>query len=939
MFMKAILHNKEDDLHFLLKCLVEELEDSLLLKKEDKSEEKKPLDDFEEADKKAKKAKKADNEVVEEENEKFRSYLVNTLGEKLTEKDIKAHNKMYNGFQNWVLGNQAAQRTIDALQGTKKTRGKINLQEEQIKQLKKVGVFRGREKNRKGGKLSDVIRPLEEGQYRPATEKEIKDAEKNLKVLKDMLKEANEKKKAPQKQYKDMLDKLKAGKDFYMKNGLGETIKLKNADVKRAIEQREQILFPPPKKVSYEEALETTDKDLLGKLKELLDDKDIKRALGEMVEISQRNIGLEADDAKKPMTPKQREAYEKEKGKEAINQAFIEDRPRGKEKSVKGSKQLEMYLRVIGLIETELAKLKRQAKPTTQKKIDALENKISDLETLFTSFRKKKNELGTSSNTEEDKAYRPNENTKTYYNRLQKALEKFKDNLKTTKKPEDRAISARKLFNTKELKNIETVMSVLDIIDNKEVAIDKLQVLREREGKLRELVESHKTPEVGTKYPTRKVAREANQKQKDYNKHIKELETTMMQIKDLAESKRTKEGRLPTREADPKNPPAKPSKQVKPMDDKKYREALSPNRLKKQDFEAYRRYDIDRNKKITVRTTPFDEGATYAKDIADAITKIRELLSTEIDGKTIEEELRSSLNYKKTDISREGKEKRKKLRDFIAGKKKKLQGKRKGKEQMKSTLSKTLVRQITYIEEDMSDSLMDFLSRFFPNTTLKAELPNLIYIALPQKTPEEIYERKEKYFEKVNEKRMTEGKEKIEFSFKLGEKPKSTNKNLIKGEVRNYLKILPTLVEKGNLAKPTGEALEEIRENHIQIGNMMEDFVAELTKETNAKEKKERLDLKAEKKSLDGVLAVLFKESQKLNEMFKVYENDIDDLLKVFKAIEEFVENYTKQRDEYIKIVEKIQAIRPQTYNKVKWSEIVEKPLPRRKTSVAGAKR
>ena len=163
MFMKAILHNKEDDLHFLLKCLVEELEDSLLLKKEDKSEEKKPLDDFEEADKKAKKAKKADNEVVEEENEKFRSYLVNTLGEKLTEKDIKAHNKMYNGFQNWVLGNQAAQRTIDALQGTKKTRGKINLQEEQIKQLKKVGVFRGREKNRKGKKLSDVIRPLEEG--------------------------------------------------------------------------------------------------------------------------------------------------------------------------------------------------------------------------------------------------------------------------------------------------------------------------------------------------------------------------------------------------------------------------------------------------------------------------------------------------------------------------------------------------------------------------------------------------------------------------------------------------------------------------------------------------------------------------------------------------------------------------------------------------------
>lgn len=917
MFMKAILHNKEDDLHFLLKCLVEELEDGFLLKKEDKSEEKKPLDEFEEADKKAKKAKKADDEVVEEENKKFRSYLVNTLGEKLTEADIKSHNKMYNGFQNWVLGNQSAQRTIDSLEGTETTKGRIELVENQIKQMKKVGVFRGREKDRKGEKLSDVIRPLKEGQYRPATEKEINDAEKKLKALKDMLKEAKKKQKAPEKQYKDMLDKLKAGKDFYMKNGLGETIKLKNADVKRAIEQREQILFPPPKKVSYEEALETTDKALLGKLKELLDDKDIKRALGEMVEISQRNIPLEADDAKQ----------------QAITQAFIEDRPRGGEKSVKGNKQLEMYLRVLGLIEKELAKLKRQAKPTTQKKINALEEKISDLETLFESFDKKKNQLGISSSAKEDATYRPKKDTKTYYTRLQKALKNFKATLKSKKKPEDRAISARKLFNTKELKNIETVMSVLDIINNKEIAIDKLQVLREREGKLKELIESHKTPEVGTKYPTRKIAREANQKQKDYNKHIKELETTMVQIKDLEQSKRTKEGKLPTREADPENLPTKPSKQVKPMDDKKYREALSPNRLKKQDFEAYRRYDIDKNKKITVRTTPFSETATYAKDIADAITKIRELLSTEIDGKTIEEELRSSFNYNKTDISREGKEKRKKLREFIAGKKKELQGKRKGKEQMKSTLSKTLIRQITYIEEDMSDSLMEALSQLFPNTTLKAELPNLTYLALSQKTPEEIKERKVKYFEKVNENRMKEGKEKIEYSLKLGEKPKLTEKNQIKGEVRKYLKILPTLVEKGNLAKPTGEALAEIRESHIQIHKRLTDLMVEVATETNAKKRKETLELKEAKE------LVLERELMRLQGIFKTYENDIDDLLKVFKAIEEFVENYTKQRDEYIKIVEKIQAIRPQTYNKQKWSEIVEKPLPRRKTSVAGAKR
>lgn len=43
MFMKAILHNKEDDLHFLLKCLVEELEDKAIIKA-DEDEDKNYLD-------------------------------------------------------------------------------------------------------------------------------------------------------------------------------------------------------------------------------------------------------------------------------------------------------------------------------------------------------------------------------------------------------------------------------------------------------------------------------------------------------------------------------------------------------------------------------------------------------------------------------------------------------------------------------------------------------------------------------------------------------------------------------------------------------------------------------------------------------------------------------------------------------------------------------
>ena len=35
MFVKAILHNKEDDLHFLLKCLIEEVREDSILKAKD----------------------------------------------------------------------------------------------------------------------------------------------------------------------------------------------------------------------------------------------------------------------------------------------------------------------------------------------------------------------------------------------------------------------------------------------------------------------------------------------------------------------------------------------------------------------------------------------------------------------------------------------------------------------------------------------------------------------------------------------------------------------------------------------------------------------------------------------------------------------------------------------------------------------------------------
>ena len=50
MFMKAILHNKEDDLHFLLKCLIEEVENQHTIRKADGEDDEFYLDDKTRAD-------------------------------------------------------------------------------------------------------------------------------------------------------------------------------------------------------------------------------------------------------------------------------------------------------------------------------------------------------------------------------------------------------------------------------------------------------------------------------------------------------------------------------------------------------------------------------------------------------------------------------------------------------------------------------------------------------------------------------------------------------------------------------------------------------------------------------------------------------------------------------------------------------------------------
>jgi len=183
MFMKAILHNKEDDLHFLLKCLVDEIDEGLFLKKKDEKTtiqkikesikelktEKKVLNsslknaegkektqiqnkidklessinsakeslEFAQADEKEEAARKRDEETAAQTEEELTSYIKNTMGDKVADKDeeskmVEAYNKMYGGFLNYVKDRFTDKEVIERYEGTDEQKGRIQLLQDEL---------------------------------------------------------------------------------------------------------------------------------------------------------------------------------------------------------------------------------------------------------------------------------------------------------------------------------------------------------------------------------------------------------------------------------------------------------------------------------------------------------------------------------------------------------------------------------------------------------------------------------------------------------------------------------------------------------------------------------------------------------------------------------------------------------------------------------------
>jgi len=899
--MKAILHNKEDDLHFLLKCLVDEIDDSLLLKQ----------DDFEEADKKLEAAREKDAEVAEQTEKEVDRYVKNTMGEEVADKNqqskmVEAYNKMYSSFLNYVKDRFTDKEVIERYEGTDETKGRIQLLQDEID---------GKTPLREGARKTPLTDAQKENYKRQieGMKQEVANAKKNI----------ADKKKREEKALKDIRD----GKDLVIDLGSGSQFKpltIPNRDVLTALNEYKKTAklkteaklsslqrmgekdeYVRPQKATLLEGLDAVASSPTKKLRELLGDEKVKRALSSSVEI----------------------------GEKGIVGAFTELRGDGKKKPRIPTIQLNAYDRALGLIQTELKKLnKLQTKTTTKNKIEELEKKINDLQTLYYTYRKARNDIREDKG---DTSVTPMKTTKSYYSRLKKALEEFKASTKTHKdNPSRLAISARRILDAPELGDFQTVISVIGIAKGSEVRADKLQLAEKRKEKLKTQIQSLKGK-----------ARQTSRR----NKLIQELESTIRDIEELNKYKDIKEGKI--RQASEFSPPVK---QGKTMSDKDFREALSrkpkftqtakdkklqqqiaadikerreqedaelaedlkriqqerQKRLKKQDIvDAFPRYDINKNKEIVIRDVPFDEDSPDYAQIKKDIDAIVRLLAEDVSGygANLETVVKTAFQYQEPDLSKEGKEKRKKLREKLAGKRKSLRAKRAGKEQIKATLPANLIKQLADVEDDISDAVMAFLTNVFPDFNLSLEIPTFNVFPAFVYTKKSIEERKKQVKQMRSEgastktklKPLIKEKRSLHLSFEQEEKrveifskggnANKTKENYAKSRLSEHFRLFPTLIDETDNQKPNSKAVEELWFNIISELNELQK--AGLTK-------KEKEDTKK----------FLEEYNKNLENKFKAFKGAKTDLLKFFQAITRFAEDYGKLADEYDKVVSQMKG-------------------------------
>lgn len=1001
--MKAILHNKEDDLHFLLKCLVDEIDEGLLLKKKDEKTtvqkikesikemktEKKVLDSslknaegkektqiqnkidkiessiesakeslaFAQEDKKLEAAREKDEETAAQTEKELASHIKNTMGEKVADKDeenkmVEAYNKMYSAFLNYVKDRFSDKEVIERYEGTEEQKGRIQLLQDELD--RKTPLREGSRKTPLTDAQKENYRRQIEGM-----KQEVANAKKNI----------ADKKAREEKALKDIRD----GKDLVIDLGSESQFKpltIPNADVVRALNEYKKTTKVKveaklsslqrmgmkdderirTKRATILEGLDKLASNPTKRLRELLGDEKVKRALGDTFEI----------------------------GDKGIEETLYELRADGTKKK-QPTVLLQAYDRALGLIQTELKNLKRlKTKTTTKNKIEELENKVKKLQGLYNTFRDIRN------NVREDKGDRsvtPMSTTKTYYNDLKKAIEDFRASVNQNKDNSNRIkIAAKKYLDSTNLGDFQTVLAVINVMKGSVVRADKVQEAEKRKAKLKTEIE-------GLKGQGRKTSRR--------NKLIQEFESTIREIQELHQLKDIKEGKIeeaktPQQLADSafeqeitRNIPAlkkvlsekekelnkvtngKTIKQNEKIlenlkeklseennKDKKDREIIEPilsdikkikniisltsqikrlkrqisskspkAKIRKQDIvDAFLRYDINKNKKLVLRDIPFDEESKDYATIKKTIDEILQLLQKEVKGfdANLETVIKASFDYNEPDLSKEGKKNRKKLRERLEANRKSLRAKRAGKEQIKATIPANLIKQLADVEDDISDLVIEYLTKMFPDFTLSLKIPtfNVFPVVVYTKESVKLREKEVKEYtekgveredmkfsplvkEKIGSPRVIEARVEI---FSKGGETNKTKDNYVKSLLSEHFRIFPTLIDEKDKRKPNSLAVQEMWEG------LMDDLNTLVKVPITKKEKEDT------KKFLEEY-------DKDLENKFKAFKGAKTDLLKFFEAITKFAEDYEKLADEYDKVVAQIKG------GKAKTGKTLEKEL------------
>lgn len=366
MFVKAILHNKEDDLHFLLKCLIEEVREDSILKAKDfgsvkgdkkdlADKQKKKYGDIGEAttidaDLGVKKPKKKEFDSVEQQikaNEELYG-IVSFANKKFSAEEIV---EAYGGKKGAVarLGHG-----IDALEGLIKTKDISS---------NKIAFARTRHKRRQT-KAKKILPQLKE------RHKEM------IEQFQEAKKVVNKKNKAKEKALKDIED----GKDLVVggKDKEGKPNVISNADVKDAIEQnklREQF-----KEFNIEEKV--------NEIKDYFAEMEALASLFPTVTVSKRTYGKKM----KPVLSKKEVArLSKLKTKEAKEK--LADNEKNIEANELTDKDLENYVKKLDEIIAASSALFKPVEVKVNYKdiLETVDDKLlEDLNALITTPKVKK---------------------------------------------------------------------------------------------------------------------------------------------------------------------------------------------------------------------------------------------------------------------------------------------------------------------------------------------------------------------------------------------------------------------------------------------------------------------------------------------------------------------------------------------------------------------